>query len=222
MIEPTLSCLPVPSSCRALRLDTRRNLAWRPAERVAAIAGPANTEHEEAQATALEAKLLVVVHRLLPRRRKTCSGCRRRASCAQSRRPSAEGLELVLGALDLFGVLAEPDRNGEIFEAASFAPTGSTVRTRRNQAAINTHRPAVSRCCSPHRKATTTHRGVPAFAASYSPSQGSRLGARCACYRRPRRSSTQPCSLATGPIPLRVGCCSWLPSSTDGATRSCG
>ena len=40
-----------------------------------------------------------------------------------------------------FGVLAEPYPNGEILEAASFAPTGSTVRTRRNQAAINiTHR----------------------------------------------------------------------------------
>jgi len=36
-----------------------------------------------------------------------------------------------------FGVLAEPYPNGEILEAASFAPTGSTVRTRRNQAAIN-------------------------------------------------------------------------------------
>ncbi|HEY4175849.1 MAG TPA: hypothetical protein VGM90_03420 [Kofleriaceae bacterium] len=31
----------------------------------------------------------------------------------------------------------DEDRNGEIIEAATFSPTGSTARTRRNQAAIN-------------------------------------------------------------------------------------
>jgi hypothetical protein len=42
------------------------------------------------------------------------------------------------GALDLFGVLAGGDSNGGIFGDATFPPVGSTVRTRRNQAAINT------------------------------------------------------------------------------------
>jgi hypothetical protein len=66
MIEPALGRLPVPSSCGSLRLGPRGDLARGPAERVSAIAGPADTEHELAQATALEAKLLVV-HRLVPR-----------------------------------------------------------------------------------------------------------------------------------------------------------
>ncbi len=56
---------------------------------------------------------------------------------SQSRRPSAEGLGLQSGALDLFGVLAGQDRSGENFDVATFPPIGSTVRTRRNHAAIN-------------------------------------------------------------------------------------
>ena len=122
---------------RALRRGTCRHLARRATEPLSAITGSTDTEHEQAPATPLESKLLVV-HRLLPRRRKTCSRRQRRASCAQSRRPSAEGLGLQSGALDLFGVLAGRDRNGEIFGDATFSPTGSTARTQRNQAAINT------------------------------------------------------------------------------------
>lgn len=138
MIEAALVRLPVPSVGCSLGLGARSDLANRPAELLSPVAGPADTEHELTSPTALEAKLLVVVHRLLPRRRKTCSGRQRRASCAQSRRPSAEGLELVTRGPRSFGVLAEPDPNGEIFDAATFSPTGSTARTRRNQAAINT------------------------------------------------------------------------------------
>jgi hypothetical protein len=136
MIEPTFGRLSVTSARRSLRLGTCRHLARRATEPLSAIAGSTDTEHQQAPATPLESKLLVV-HRLLPRRRKTCSGRRWRASCAQSRRPSAEGLGLQSGALDLFGVLAGRDRNGEIFGAATFLPTGSTARTRRNHAAIN-------------------------------------------------------------------------------------
>ena len=59
-----------------------------------------------------------------------------------------------------FGVLAEPYPNGEILEAASFAPTGSTVRTRRNQAAINTVQPA---------QTSSTTRVAPAAGSTWAP-----------------------------------------------------
>jgi hypothetical protein len=137
MIEPTLLGLAVANARGSLRRGTCGELARWPAVPMPAIAGPANAEHELAERTALEAKLLVV-HRLLARRRETCSGRRRRASCAPSRRPSAEGLGVVSGALDLFGVLAGGDRNGEIFDAATFPPIASTARRQRSHAAINT------------------------------------------------------------------------------------
>src|SRR5690606_36521951 len=93
MIEPTLERLPVSSTSCALRFGAGRGLAGRPAEQLPAIAGAAHAEHELTPPAALEAKLLVVVHRLgattgnLPRSPD--------ASIVSSRRrPSAEGLEL--------------------------------------------------------------------------------------------------------------------------------
>jgi hypothetical protein len=65
MIEPALVGGPVASTCRSLRLGTRGKLARQPTEPVPAVARPADTEHELAQRTSLEAKLLV--HRLLAR-----------------------------------------------------------------------------------------------------------------------------------------------------------
>jgi hypothetical protein len=66
MIEPALVGGPVPSTCCPLRLGPCDELARRSAEPLAAVAGPADAEHELALRTALEAKLLVV-HRLLAR-----------------------------------------------------------------------------------------------------------------------------------------------------------
>jgi hypothetical protein len=62
MIEPTLVGGPVVGTSGALRLGPRDELARRSAEPLSAVAGPADTEHELAQRTALEAELLV--HRL--------------------------------------------------------------------------------------------------------------------------------------------------------------
>jgi len=54
MIEPALVAGSVTSTCRALRPGARGELARRPAELMAAVARPADTEHELAEATALE------------------------------------------------------------------------------------------------------------------------------------------------------------------------
>jgi len=62
MIEPTLVTGPMTSTRRSLRRDTGGELARRPAEPLAAIAGAADAEHELAQSASLETKL-VVVHR---------------------------------------------------------------------------------------------------------------------------------------------------------------
>jgi hypothetical protein len=67
MIEPTLVGLPVPRPSGSLGLGARRDLARRPAEQMAAVAGPADAKHELTLPAALEAQLLVVVHRLLAR-----------------------------------------------------------------------------------------------------------------------------------------------------------
>jgi hypothetical protein len=66
MIEPTFGRLPVASARSSLRLGTCCHLARRATEALSAIAGSTDAEHQLAQATPLEAKLLVV-HRLLPR-----------------------------------------------------------------------------------------------------------------------------------------------------------
>lgn len=67
MIAPPLVGLPVPGAGGSFGLGARRDLARRPAEHVAAVAGAADAEHELTLPTALEAQLLVVVHRRLPR-----------------------------------------------------------------------------------------------------------------------------------------------------------
>jgi hypothetical protein len=69
MVEPTLGRSPVPGTRCSLGLGPCRYLARRAAEALSAIARPTDTEYELAQTTPLEAKLLVV-HRLLPGRRK--------------------------------------------------------------------------------------------------------------------------------------------------------
>jgi hypothetical protein len=74
MIESSLRRLPVSRARRSLRRGTRHDLAWRPAKALPAIAGLTDPEHDLAPRTSLETKLLVVVHRLLARGRKTCSG----------------------------------------------------------------------------------------------------------------------------------------------------
>ena len=137
MIEPSLFRPPVARAGGALGRDARRGLTRCPAEQLPAVAGPAEAEHELTPPTALEAQLLVVVHRLLARRRETCPDDRTRALWAHAGVHRRRVSSCELGTLDLFGVLAAQDRNGEIFADATFPPTGSTVRTRRDQAAIN-------------------------------------------------------------------------------------
>jgi len=67
MIEAPFVRLPVTSAGRALGSRARRGLTRWPAEQLPAETGPADAEHEQTPATALEAKLFVVVHRLLAR-----------------------------------------------------------------------------------------------------------------------------------------------------------
>jgi hypothetical protein len=69
MVEPTLGRSSMPSARCSLGLGPCCYLARLATETLSAVAGPTDTEHELAQTTPLEAKLLVV-HRLLPGRRK--------------------------------------------------------------------------------------------------------------------------------------------------------
>src|SRR5437588_4431561 len=94
MVEPPLRRPLVSGSGSSLRLRPRRRLARRSAVPLPAVAGAAHPEQDLALPTcaSLHTNPVAVVHRILLRERETCSGPRRRASCAQSRRPSAEGL----------------------------------------------------------------------------------------------------------------------------------
>jgi hypothetical protein len=67
MIESPLVGGPVTSARRPLRPSARGQPARPSAEPVPAIARSTDAEHELAQRTSLEAKLLVVVHQLLAR-----------------------------------------------------------------------------------------------------------------------------------------------------------
>jgi hypothetical protein len=67
MIEPTLLRLLVSSSRLSLRNRPRHDFARRSAEPLPAVARSADPEHDLAQRTSLEAKLVVIVHRLLAR-----------------------------------------------------------------------------------------------------------------------------------------------------------
>src|SRR3990167_6628118 len=94
VIESTLGRGLVASPCPALRLRPCRRLARRSAVPLPVEAGPADPEQRLAlhACASLDANPVADVPPFLVRGRETCSGRRRRASCAQSRRPSAEGL----------------------------------------------------------------------------------------------------------------------------------
>jgi hypothetical protein len=127
----------MPRASRPLLRRPDLSAALVAAVRRASEARPARREQRHATTASLKAKRELGVHRPAVATPRTCPRRRRRASSAQSRCPSAEGLGLQSGALDLFGVRADPDRNGEIFDVATFPPIRRL--TRQNTTGLSCH-----------------------------------------------------------------------------------
>lgn len=136
--EPLWRSLVASASCTLLRGASRHTTRVF-AVSLAAKTRPAHREQAVATTASLKTKRELAVHRpavVTPTNLPTSSAS---SIVSSSRCPSAEGLGVVTEALDLFGVRADANRNGEIFDAASFPPISRDTRQNTTGSSCHQH-----------------------------------------------------------------------------------